>query len=206
VARRTPDEPARTAGLAIRPLTDELWPAFTELFGANGACGGCWCMLWRVAARDWDGRKGAPNRAAMRRLVRRGPPPGVLALEGERAIGWCAVAPRSAYPRLASSRVLRPIDERPVWSVSCLFVARNRRRRGVSAALLRGAAEHARACGATVLEGYPVVPGQRAVADVFAWTGTLRAFEAAGFTIVHRWKETRPIVRLELRAAAERPE
>lgn len=186
------------AGLTIRPLTAELWQPFTVLFGPRGACGGCWCMLWRVPARDWDRRKGERNRAAMRELVRRGPPPGVLALDGERAVGWCAVAPRAEYPRLATSRVMRAIDDRPVWSVSCLFVAREYRRRGVSVALLRGAAEFARASGATLVEGYPVVPATGAMPDAFAWTGTLHAFEAAGFAVVHRWKSTRPIVRLSL--------
>ena len=188
--------------LSFEPLTPERWTAFTTLFGSNGACGGCWCMAWRVRASEWNAMKGARNREAMRRRVRRGPPPGILALVADRAVGWCAVAPRSEYPRLETSRVLRPVDDVPVWSISCLFIQKEFRRRGLSARLLGAAVRFARDRGAQVVEGYPIIPKTSHTPDVFAWTGTVTAFQRAGFVEVHRWSPQRPIMRID---AARRP-
>src|SRR5918998_5051272 len=95
-------------GLEFRPLTPESWPDVVKLFGPRGACGGCWCMAWRRPKAEWERGKGASNRAAFQRVVRKGPPPGILAYapEGE-PVGWCAVAPREAYVQLERSRVLK---------------------------------------------------------------------------------------------------
>jgi GNAT superfamily N-acetyltransferase len=134
----------------------------------------------------------------MLRLVNDGPPPGILGyLDGE-PVGWCAVAPREAYPALARSRILQPLDDTPVWSVSCLFVRKDRRRKGLSVQLLRAAVEHVKAQGGTVVEGYPVEPKQANMPAAFAWTGLAAAFLAAGFREVARRSDTRPIMRYEI--------
>ena len=155
-------------------------------------------MTWRVPSSRWEEMKGARNRQAMRRRVLKDPPPGILALVGERAVGWCAIAPRSEYVRLETSRVLRPIDDRPVWSVSCLFIEKSYRRRGLSTQLLTAAVRFAGDHGATTVEGYPIVPKTARTPDVFAWTGTVTAFQKAGFVEAHRWSPQRPIMRREL--------
>lgn len=152
-------------------------------------------MAWRLTSRDYQSGKGARNRARLRRLVASGDAPGVLAYSGTKAVGWCAVAPRSAYSFLERSRVLKPIDDAPVWSVSCLFVAREWRRQGVAVALLESAVRFARERGAAIVEGYPVVPAVARIPDVFAWTGTVSAFLAAGFREAGRWSDARPIMR-----------
>ena len=152
-------------------------------------------MHFRLLKPDYERGKGEGNRRALRRLVASGTPPGVLAYRGRTPVGWCAVAPRASYPRLARSRAMRAPDDRPVWSVVCLFVAREHRRQGVSVALLRGAAAFAAAQGAEVVEGYPVDPRSGAMPDVFAWTGTATAFAAAGFVEVARALPGRPIMR-----------
>jgi GNAT superfamily N-acetyltransferase len=181
-------------------LTDSNWEDFVQLFGANGACGGCWCMLWRLSRKRFDAQKGAGNKRAMRALVREGCEPGLLAYRGERAIGWCALAPRADYPALERSRVLSPVDDHPCWSVACLFVHREFRGQGVATALLRAAAEHARERGAEILEGYPVEPrGSQRIPPAFAWTGIPSAFRAAGFREVARRSPTRPIMRMRCR-------
>lgn len=158
-------------------------------------------MHFRLCRADYERGKGDENRRALRRLVKSGPPPGVLAYAGESPVGWCAVAPREAYLRLARSRAMRAVDDRPVWSVVCLFVAKAHRRRGISVALLRGAAEYAASRGARLVEGYPVEPRSGTMPDVFAWTGTASAFRAAGFTEVGRSLPGRPIMRRELGAS-----
>ena len=182
--------------LAFAPLTAERWPDLERLFGPRGGCGGCWCMTWRLRKAEYERGKGAGNRAAFHRIVRAGPPPGILGYVDGEAIAWCAVAPRTAYVQLERSRVLKPIDDQPVWSVSCLFVARAHRRRGVSVAMLRAAGEFAASQGARIVEGYPVEPQSDKMPDVFAWTGTAAAFRTAGYDEVARGSPTRPIMRL----------
>lgn len=186
--------------LSFRPLDAKTWDDFERLFGELGASGGCWCMLWRRSPAEFEAGKGDGNRAAMRRLAESGPPPGILAYDGEVAIGWCALAPRGDYPGLARSRVLKPVDDRPVWSVSCFYIDKACRGRGVSVALLEAAVDYARSQGAAIVEGYPVEPNSRNYPAVFAWTGTAKTFTRAGFEECLRRSPTRPIMRYRLDA------
>jgi len=180
--------------LDFLPLTPDRWEDLEALFGPRGACGGCWCMYWKLARSEFQRRKGEGNRRAFRSIVKAGAVPGILAYDGDRAVGWCAVEPRQAYPALARSRVLAPVDDRPVWSVTCFFVARGYRRKGVTTQLLRAARKHVRQRGGRILEGYPVVPkAYHASSVAFAWTGFVGAFEAAGFRDCAQ--RTRPIMR-----------
>lgn len=183
--------------LEIGPVGPDDWDDLARLFGPRGACAGCWCMYWLRRHREFEAGEGAGNRRALRALVASGAEPGLLARSEGRPIGWCAVAPRERYRRLETSRILRPVDEEPVWSVPCFFVARDARGAGLTVALLEAAAGHARARGARILEGYPVEPRER-MAPAFAYTGLASAFRRAGFREVARRSETRPIMRRSL--------
>jgi GNAT superfamily N-acetyltransferase len=141
--------------------------------------------------------KGAKNKRALRRIVSSGEKPGILGYLGREAVAWCAVAPREEYVHLANSRVLKPVDDTPVWSVSCLFVSKPHRRKGLSVQMLRAAVEFAARRGAVMVEGYPVEPTMSKTPDPFVWTGVPSAFEAAGFHEVLRRSKTRPIMRCE---------
>jgi GNAT superfamily N-acetyltransferase len=156
-------------------------------------------MWWRREAAEWGRGKGAGNRNALRRLVRDGEVPGLMAYVAGEPAGWIALAPREAYPRLARARTLRPIDDKPVWSVTCFFVARAHRKRGLTVQLLEAAARHARSRGCTLLEGYPVDTGKARLADAWVFTGLAGAFRRAGFKEVARPARTRPIMRRALR-------
>jgi GNAT superfamily N-acetyltransferase len=189
------------AQVQFHPLTPGRWGHLEALFGPRGGCGGCWCMWWRLPHRDFVAGKGALNKRLFRRLVQTGPPPGILAYDGDRAVGWCALAPREAYPRFAASRTLQPIDGQPVWSVTCLFVLRSYRRRGVSIALLKAAARYAASRGARLVEGYPT-EGRPGLPDVFYYAGLPSAFGKAGYREVARPTPWRAIFRRRVRLAA----
>lgn len=115
------------------------WNDFVTLFGERGACGGCWCMSWRLKKSDFQKQKGAMNKEAMKRLVVQNESIGVLAYIDGKVIGWCAVAPREVYLKLANSRVLKRIDDQPVWSITCFFITKAYRRKGISSVLIKGA-------------------------------------------------------------------
>src|SRR5262249_28019804 len=154
---------------------------------------GCWCMTWRRSRAEFVVGKGAGNKAAFKAVVKKETPPGVLAYSDDAPIGWCAVAPRECYVALERSRVLKKVDDLPVWSISCLYVARAFRKKGVSVELLKAAVRFAGENGATVVEGYPVEPKSPQTPGVFAWTGTASGFLKAGFAEHHRGSPTRPI-------------
>ena len=187
--------------LKILPATAKRWPDLETLFGQNGACAGCWCMWWRLQRAEWVKQKGPKNREALKKIVARNETPGLLAYAGKRPVGWCALAPREAYPRLDRSRILKRVDEQPVWSVVCFFVAREFRRRGVTAKLIEAAVDYARKRGATIVEGYPVEPKQAGMPVVCAYTGLVSAFRKAGFIEVERRSKSRPIMRRVLTEA-----
>jgi len=180
--------------LTFFPLTIERWTDLETLFGANGACGGCWCMAWRLPHAQWRQQKGEKNRRALKRIVRAGRVPGLLAYAEGEPVGWCCIGPREDFPALARSKVLAPVDDEPVWSIVCLFIARPFRRQGVSVQLLKAAADHAREQGARIVEGYPQEPG-RILPAPFVWTGLASAFRKAGFREVLRRSPKRPIMR-----------
>jgi GNAT superfamily N-acetyltransferase len=185
----------KLSALTFHPVTSDRWGDLKALFGPRGACGGCWCMFWRQTRAEYEKRKGAGNRRTLKKIVVVGPPPGLLAYANGSPAGWCAVAPRASYPTLDRSRVLARIDEEPVWSVPCFFVARAFRKQGLTARLLAAAVEFARNNGARIVEGYPVDPKKGAMPDVFAYTGLPSAFKKAGFVEAVRRSPTRPIMR-----------
>jgi GNAT superfamily N-acetyltransferase len=146
--------------LAVRPLTPERWRDLVALFGPSGACAGCWCTWWRLSKAEFDVGKAGANRRREERYVRAGNVPGLLAYARGEPVGWVAIEPRSAFPRLARSRTLAPVDERPVWSITCFFVARPHRGKGVTRALIEAAVSYARSRRAELVEAYPVDSGR----------------------------------------------
>ncbi len=177
------------------PLTKNRWKDFEKLFGERGACGGCWCMYWREKNSEFKKKKGKGNKRAMKALVNKNKTVGILAYLNNKAVGWCSVSPREDFIRLENSKVLSPVDDKPVWSVSCFFIDKEYRQQGLSTELLKGAIDFAKKKGAKILEGYPVVPYSEKIPAAFAWTGFSSAFEKAGFHEVARRSKNRPIMR-----------
>jgi GNAT superfamily N-acetyltransferase len=185
---------AGTPNPEIHPLTPARWPDLVKLFGPRGACAGCWCMWWRLTRPEFDAGRKEGNRRGLERYVKSGRVPGLLAYEAGEPVGWVAIEPREAFSRLARSRTLAPVDEAPVWSITCFFVERSRRGKGLTRALVEAAVRHAKAGGAKLVEAYPV-DLRRQVADDVLYHGAASTFRALGFEEVARRSPTRPILR-----------
>jgi len=185
--------------LIYMPLTPDRWPDLEALFGSKGAYGGCWCMWWRLKRSEFEKGQGESNRKAFRKIVKKGKEPGLLAYDGNQAVGWCAVAPRDEYSTIRRSRIIRPIDDKPVWSVVCLYVARGQRGRGVARGLVRAAVRYVREHGGWIVEAYPTVPRTGHLPEMSAFMGTPDLFASAGFREVARPSEARMIMRKYIR-------
>jgi GNAT superfamily N-acetyltransferase len=171
--------------IEVRPVGPGQWKDVERLFGPSGAYSGCWCMWWRVPSKQFAANGNAGNKSGLREVVGKGEPVGLLAYEAGEPVGWMALAPREAYPRVQRSRALKHrTEEAGVWAVTCFFIDRTKRRTGVAAALLDAAAGYARDGGASIVEGYPVDTEEGKAADLF--TGTVNLFARAGFAVHER--------------------
>ena len=182
--------------LAVRPLTPDLWPQLEELFGRVGACNGCWCMYWRIGGA-YNQRPREKNKAAFKAVVKKGPPPGLLAFDGEKAVGWAQLTPRAVLPHLDRGRFTRKLDDVPVWSLTCFFIRKGHRGKGVMTALLDAAIDYAKAMKAPALEAYPVKTDTKR-SNSGMYTGAASSFTRAGFKTVAVPVPHRPLMRLNL--------
>lgn len=173
--------------LQVHAATADLFGGVATLLRPKSeASGACWCLAMRLRSTDNYKLQGDDRPAYLRELMVRGPAPGVVAyLDGE-PVGWCGVGPRTEFSRLVRSRTIPTVDDRPVWSVVCFVVRPGYRKRGLTRALLDGAVAHARRCGASAIEGYPVDAGGRRIHQAAAYVGMLATFEAAGFARVRK--------------------
>jgi GNAT superfamily N-acetyltransferase len=179
----------------IVPATAQRWDDLAALFG-RGVVKNCGCMWFRqspaATKAGWDN---GGNLAELCELVHGGREPGLLAYDGDTAVGWVSVGPREDFlPRLTVSRDLKPAPGEGVWSVLCFWVKAGHRRQGLAGELLRAAVGYAREHGAAAVEGAPVEPGGR-ISSNSVYTGTTTMFAAAGFAEIAR-RGKRPIYRL----------
>lgn len=176
------------------PVTPERWVDLERLFGEHGVYGGCWCMWWRVTRSQFAKQLGEENRRALKAIVDSGEVPGLLAYSDSEPIAWCSLGPRETFSSLERSRTLKRVDDKPVWSIVCFYVAKPFRRQGLMAQFLRAAIDYAREHGASIVEGYPVEP-EKTLSGYSGFTGVVSAFHKAGFVEVLRRSEHQPIMR-----------
>jgi GNAT superfamily N-acetyltransferase len=184
-----------TTELEFHPVTSERWEDLEKLFGPRGAIGGCWCMWWRIKRADFEKNQGDGNHQSMRAIIDSGKVPGIMAYAEGEPVAWCSVGPREDFPVLDRSHVLKRVDDQPIWSIVCFFIAKHSRHIGLSSRMLEAAVEYAKQNGARIVEGYPIEPKKDRAPDIYIFTGMISTFLKAGFQEVARRSETRPIVR-----------
>ena len=187
----------------VAPLTPDLWPAFEDLFGKQGACYGCWCTHYRLppSVRRIPDRQ--RNKDHIKARIEAGPPPGLLAFDGDRAVGWMQIGPRADVPEWNNKgRVSAPVEDvdaadAGIWAISCFFLRTGARGQGLTHQLVAAGIAHARENGARLLEACPMRQSKDS-RSIGLYVGSARVFEKAGFAVVAERKAGRPLMRLEL--------
>lgn len=188
----------------IRPLTTDRWGDLVDLFGPErGANSGCWCMWPRLSGKDWNAMAREDRRDAFRRIVKKGPPPGLIAYDNRMAVGWVAVGPRPSVARFNSGKVSKPLEAddalapADVHAITCLYVRPGYRGSGLMARLAQAAVAYAREAGAKAVEACVIEPDKR-----LQWgegfVGVASVFSELGFQEVARRSPKRPLMRLML--------
>lgn len=188
----------------VFPVTPARWPDLEAVFGARGCsvARSCWCMAYRRSGSQYpswpDRSRAKANRSDLKSLVKKGNTPGLIAYQGKVPVGWVSLGPREEFARLKRSPVMKPVDDKPVWSIICFVVPLAYRGQGVGHALLQGAIAYARKHGVTLIEAYPVDKRARSKDDAM-WFGPKSMYDRVGFKEVARRKPARPVVRLKVR-------
>jgi GNAT superfamily N-acetyltransferase len=199
---------ASTDGIVIVPANEASWEDLQAVFGTRGDPARCQCQWFKIPNRDWSSVPVEEKAHRLREQTECGHPEsgstsGLVAyLDGE-PVGWCAVEPRTEYPRLLTKRIpwagrSEDRSDDTVWSVTCFVTRAGFRKRGVSAALARAAVDFARERGARAIEAYPMVthPDQE-VSWGELYVGSRSVFARAGFTEVSRPTSRRLVMRID---------
>ena len=186
--------------LMIYPVTPERWLDLETLFGSRGAYYDCWCMFWRLRRSEFAHMKSEDKKAILQRMVRNNEVPGLLAYDYNQPIGWCSVDRRENYKALENSRILKRIDNQPVWSIVCFFVDRRYRGKGIMTILIKGAVDYAIQQGAKIIESYPIdlqspkLAGKN-LTGCGGYMGIASVFKEYGFEEVRHASETQLVMR-----------
>ncbi|MEO1090526.1 MAG: GNAT family N-acetyltransferase [Pseudomonadota bacterium] len=180
------------------PLTPDRFGALEALFATDGVTRDCWCMYWRVRAKDWKAGSGSARHRAFRDRIEVGPPPGVLAYRSGEAVGWVQVTPRSDVPRFNGARSAKPnaqdTDLDQTWAISCFFLRKDVRRQGLMTDLARAACAFAAERGAQAVEAAPIAP-RRPLIWGEGYVGITSALQRAGFSTIEQRTELRTLMR-----------
>ena len=165
------------------PVTPDRFEDFADVINPNRRETHCWCLSHRLRAPEIEERGHGSREQAMRSLCGEKYPPGVVTYLEDVPVGWCNIGPRADIPRLAGSKLIRPVDDVPVWSIVCVVVRGGHRKKGVSSQLIEGAVAYAAANGAPAVEAHPVDPPGR-MDTTMAFVGTRAMFEKVGFRVI----------------------
>jgi GNAT superfamily N-acetyltransferase len=171
----------------IRPLTPETWPAFDDLvIRHNGIFGGCYCIWFHPDGPErGQGREG--NRQLKKSYVEKGEAHAALVFDGDEAVAWAEYGTPAELPSLHH---LKQYDAEkvadPDWRITCVFVDRRHRRKGLTELAVRGALDLIAEAGGGVVESYPhdLTEQTKKMSSSFLYNGTRRLYERLGFTYV----------------------
>ena len=200
--------PSENLNVEIIPVSADRWQDLESLFGPRGAYSGCWCMFWRVKRTDFNKMTGEDRKAALHELTNKNEVPGLLAVIEDQPIGWVSIGPRQAFTALENSRILKRVDDTPVWSIVCFYIAKPFRKKGILSKLLQGAVKYAEKQGAQIVEGYPIdlhtplLAGQT-LHGCSGYMGIASAFTAAGFEKVADASATQRIMRYTVKKTGQ---
>ena len=186
------------SNISIKEVTDQNWNDMQELFGEKGAYGGCWCTYFRLKRSEFQSLPKSGRKEMMSEIISSGKTPGIMAYMEGKPVGWCSVAPREEFILLSTSRIMKPVDSKPVWSIVCFYIDKKFRRKGVMKSLIGGALKYAEKNHAGIVEAYPVDSGESEYPEPYAYTGLYNAFVDLGFKEVERRSPKRPIMRYYL--------
>lgn len=182
-----------------KALDADTWPDFACLVDANnGVWGGCWCMWYHAKNQGADDTT-AVKRNAKECLVREGRAHASLVFNGADCVGWCQFGSPDELPRIHNSRAYLATDPvLPDWRITCFFVGKGYRGKGVAHAALKGAIEQIGKLGGGRIEGYPEDIEGRMASPAFLFNGALSTFEQLGFERSrligkHKWVVTRTV-------------
>jgi GNAT superfamily N-acetyltransferase len=189
--------------VTVTDATAERWDDLVAVFGTRGDASRCWCQWFRHQRPGFYATTREQRRVDLQAQVDGPMAPGVLGYDDAGTpSGWCAVAPRADYPRLATYPVAAATpDQDGLWAVTCFVVRVGRRRQGLAEELLDGAVDLARRHGACAVEAYPLDTTVRTASSAELFHGPLSVFLRLGFREVGaRTSKARPVVRLELQS------
>ncbi|HCK66714.1 MAG TPA: GNAT family N-acetyltransferase [Anaerolineae bacterium] len=193
-----------TQKIEIKPLTKERWKDAVTLFGENGGYAGCWCMFWRLERGDFKKLKGKGTQEILKQMADKKEEPGLITYLNKIPVGWCSVGARENYIALENSRILKRVDDQPVWSIVCFFVDKSARKQGLMTEMIKGAVNYAQTKGAKIIEGYPIdmqsekLAGQK-LNSYAGYMGIASAYREAGFVEAGRASETQIIMRYKIK-------
>ncbi len=198
---KTPPE-LRSEEFRTREFEWDRWEDFERLFRRyDGVQAGCWCMFYHREGPNGplaSAERAEANRRDHRELLRRDHAHGILVYVGREVVGWCQYGRREDLPRIERGRTYRALGDvlgpPPRWRITCFFVDRPFRHRGVAQLALRGALEAIRRQGGGVVEAYPATHG-RAVA---MWFGTVPMFRREGFRAVRPFGASHLLMRRDV--------
>jgi len=191
--------------LKFHPLTPSRWPDLVDLFGPErGANSGCWCMWPRLSSSEWTAMERTQRKRRFGAIVKKGPPPGLLAYEGEVPVGWVAVGPRSSVFRFNTGKLSQPLgdDDGPnpdkTYAITCFYTRAGHRKKGLMEVLARAAVDYAKSRGAEAVEACAIQP-DRPMQWGEGFVGLASVYRRVGFSEVARRSPKRPLMRLDFR-------
>ena len=185
----------------VKPLGPDTWDAFAGLVEKhNGVWGGCWCIYFHPDCAE-RGQGAEVNRGLKQRLVNEGRAHAALVFDGDVAVAWCEYGTPDELPNVQHGKqYLAELDILPDHRITCFFVDRDYRRKGVSRVALDGALSLIAQGGGGVVESYPQDTAGNKTSASFLYNATRSLFEQAGFAYIRPKGKKHCVMRKEVPA------